>query len=624
MMSLPLLPFNVSAPVPPVMLKPLPEATRPKSMVTPLLSAVKLPLLTSELLMVALVAVNPDIPVAFAVLPAVILRISPSDKSVIVSVPSFTLNVSLPSPPVKLSFPAPPLILSLPAPPEIMSAPSAPLIISLPEPPVNLSSPSFPVIVYKPAAEADTLMVAFVLAFAVKFAVPSFLVLVPVAVKLTIFVAVAVAPLLTIKTSFSPPDPEPPKSTIISEPESTLNVSAPNPPVIISAPASPWIISSPPSPLRVSASSPPLSESSPTPPLRVSAPVPPIKLKAPVLAPDILIVRPLPSAAVKLAVPPRFFVPESAANPFIPVAFTVAPEETTKISVSEPEEPPKSLIISVPESMLKVSFPAFPVKVSLPAPPVSVSAPASPTIISSPDSPFTTLSCFPALSVLSPDPPVIVYLPVESDISIVTVPDAAVRFAEVAEAFALEDAFVATKPVMPVTLREAPFEITTISPVVKSVIISVPESMLKVSLPAPPVSESLFAPPVMVSAPSPPEMISSPIPPAKISSFAAPLIISAALPPVILSTAEPPVRVNASSCPVKSTVDVDVLREKFSIFFNLLLSEKVCDPPDNLSVSSPNPPSKVSALPCVVATTSIMSSPLLPVIVSVPAPTFIV
>ena len=74
-MSLPLLPFNVSAPVPPVMLKPLPEATRPKSMVTLLLSAAKLPLLTSELLMVALVAVNPEIPVALAVLPAVILRI---------------------------------------------------------------------------------------------------------------------------------------------------------------------------------------------------------------------------------------------------------------------------------------------------------------------------------------------------------------------------------------------------------------------------------------------------------------------------------------------------------------------------------------------------------------------
>ena len=75
---------------------------------------------------------------------------------------------------------------------------------------------------------------------------------------------------------------------------------------------------------------------------------------------------------------------------------------------------------------------------------------------------------------------------------------------------------------------------------------------------------------------------------------------------------------------MKSTVEVEVLKEKFSIFFNLLLSEKVWEPPDNLSVSFPNPPSKVSALPSVVATTSIISSPLLPVIVSVPAPTFIV
>ena len=104
----------------------------------------------------------------------------------------------------------------------------------------------------------------------------------------------------------------------------------------------------------------------------MSCPDPPIRLNAPVLAPDILIVRPLPSV-VKFAVPPKFFVPESAVKPFIPVAFTVAPEETTKTSVSDPEDPPKSAIISVPESMLKVSFPAFPVNVSLPKPPVRVS-----------------------------------------------------------------------------------------------------------------------------------------------------------------------------------------------------------------------------------------------------------
>ena len=119
-------------------------------------------------------------------------------------------------------------------------------------------------------------------------------------------------------------------------------------------------------------SPPPFRESSPVPPLKVSCPEPPIKLKAPVFAPDILIVRPLPSV-VKLAVPPKFFVPESAVNPFIPVAFTMAPDETTKISVSEPEEPPKSVIMSVPESILKVSFPAFPVNVSFPKPPVRVS-----------------------------------------------------------------------------------------------------------------------------------------------------------------------------------------------------------------------------------------------------------
>ena len=139
------------------------------------------------------------------------------------------------------------------------------------------------------------------------------------------------------------------------------------------------------------------------------------------------------------------------------------------------------------------------------------------------------------------------YLPVEDDISIVTVPDAAVRFAEVAEAFAFVEALVAVKAVIPVTFRVAPLEILIISPLVKSVILSVPESILKVSSPFPPVKVSLLAPPVISSAPSPPEMTSSPIPPTKISSFAAPLIISAELPPVILSTADPPVRVNASN-----------------------------------------------------------------------------
>ena len=148
---------------------------------------------------------------------------------------------------------------------------------------------------------------------------------------------------------------------------------------------------------------------------------------------------------------------------------------------------------------------------------------------------------------LSPDPPVILYFPVEADISIVTVPEAAVKFAEVAEAFAFVEALVALKAVIPVTFRVAPLEILIMSPLVKSVILSVPESILKVSFPFPPVKVSLLAPPVMSSAPSPPEITSSPIPPTKISSLAAPLIISAAFPPVILSTAEPPVSVKASN-----------------------------------------------------------------------------
>ena len=200
-----------------------------------------------------------------------------------------------------------------------------------------------------------------------------------------------------------------------------------------------------------------------------------------------LMVRPLLSVD-KFAVPPRFFVFASAANPLILVAFTVAPIETISISTSDPDAPPKSVIMSVPESILKVSIPPLPVNLSFPIPPVKSSAPASPTRVSSPASPLRTLSFLPALSVLSPDPPVMVYFASESVISMVTVPEAAVRLTADADVLALVEAVVASNPVIPVTFRLAPLVTLIISPVVRSVIISVPESILKVSLPAPPVS----------------------------------------------------------------------------------------------------------------------------------------
>ena len=77
---------------------------------------------------------------------------------------------------------------------------------------------------------------------------------------------------------------------------------------------------------------------------------------------------PPPEAAVRFAVP-ELVVLEVAVNELISVAFSVAPELTTKISLPVP----KSVMLSVPESTLKVSSPAFPVKLSLPAPPVIIS-----------------------------------------------------------------------------------------------------------------------------------------------------------------------------------------------------------------------------------------------------------
>ena len=81
-------------------------------MVTPELATVKLPFATTALFTVAEVAVKPVIPVAFAVQPVVIIKMSPVAKSVIASVPLLTLKVSFPVPPVNESLPAPPVILS--------------------------------------------------------------------------------------------------------------------------------------------------------------------------------------------------------------------------------------------------------------------------------------------------------------------------------------------------------------------------------------------------------------------------------------------------------------------------------------------------------------------------------
>ena len=95
---------------------------------------------------------------------------------------------------------------------------------------------------------------------------------------------------------------------------------------------------------------------------------------------------------------------------------------------------------------------------------------------------------------------------------------------------------VATKSVMPVACAFALFETMRISPEVRSVMVSVPPSTLKVSLSAFPVSESSPAPPAIISVPPPPVMISLP------------------LPPLIVSPADPPSILRFSTCPVRSTI----------------------------------------------------------------------
>ena len=84
---------------------------------------------------------------AFAVAAVLIIKMSDSDKSVIVSLSVSILKVSEPEPPVSWSFPAPPVIISASSPPVIISSPSSPVIIFIPCPPTMVSIPAPPVMV---------------------------------------------------------------------------------------------------------------------------------------------------------------------------------------------------------------------------------------------------------------------------------------------------------------------------------------------------------------------------------------------------------------------------------------------------------------------------------------------
>ena len=105
-------------------------------------------------------------------------------------------------------------------------------------------------------------------------------------------------------------------------------------------------------------------------------------------------------------------------------------------------------------------------------------------------------------------------------------PEAVVRLV-VPELVVLE---VAVNELISAAFNIAPALTTKISlPVPKSVMLSVPESTLKVSSPALPVRLSLPAPPVIISFPPFPVIISAPLPPFSVSTAAPPVIVKASL-----------------------------------------------------------------------------------------------
>ena len=113
----------------------LPVANETSIVLVPPSLAVSFALLASvESFLVALVAVNPMISMAFKVAPALTTTTSCSEpeappKSLTVSSPESIVMMSLPAPPVMISFTAPPVIVSAPLPPVMVSIPAPPVIV---------------------------------------------------------------------------------------------------------------------------------------------------------------------------------------------------------------------------------------------------------------------------------------------------------------------------------------------------------------------------------------------------------------------------------------------------------------------------------------------------------------
>ena len=112
-----LLPVNVVAAPVLVTVYPIVPVAAVRDTLLPLLDKLAVPAL-----LVAAVAVNAVATIALRVAFELTTRLSPFDKSVMLSVPASIVKVSLPAPPVKVSLPAPPVKVSLPVPPVKLSA----------------------------------------------------------------------------------------------------------------------------------------------------------------------------------------------------------------------------------------------------------------------------------------------------------------------------------------------------------------------------------------------------------------------------------------------------------------------------------------------------------------------
>ena len=404
----------------------------------------------------------------------------------------------MPKPPVNESLPAAPLIVSLPSPPIIVSLPVPPVIESAFDEPVKVVAAPV-LITLKPFVLAVARLKLTAKAEVDRLTVPLLVVVTP-AVQVAPTVALAIAEALTFNISLPPV----PKSPMLSVPASTTKVSTPAPPVKLSLPAPPVNVSLPTLPLIVSLPAPPVIESAFLEPASV-LPMPVlVTLKPLALSVARFKLRAKPCASI-LAVP-VFVVFTFAFHAAPSVALMVA--DALTFNTSTPPKP-RSVTLSVPASTIKVSIPTPPVKLSLPAPPVIESLPASPIIVSLPAAPIiVSLPVPPVIESAFDEPVKVVAVPVSVMLNPLVVAVARLKLTAkpFVDKFAVPMLVVFTfafhaAPSVALTTAPAFTLMTSVPPIPKSVMLSVPAPTTKVSIPAPPVKTSLPAPPSKVLAP---------------------------------------------------------------------------------------------------------------------------